>query len=264
MLSNRPQSSLTISIALSVFLLIVASCSVVPKDYPHDKPFIWDTKIHIEGNFSKEEKDVLESQLRTQLDDSMRTKTVYKLISFKKGSGGINRPVIENPPAFDSASAERSIIFMKALLNKLGYLRNSITYDPDTTIVKESDLPTQLRTTVNFYVQPNQLFRLDSISHVINNNELQALTDGSKKNTLIKKGDPFAQQLVSEELNRLVQLYRDNGYLKFSFEELSGVWDTLNLAILRPNVDPFDVEFLEELRRMQQERIAKLQFEGRN
>jgi outer membrane protein assembly factor BamA len=37
--------------------------------------------------------------------------------------------------------------------------------------------------------------------------------------------------------------------LKFGFEELSGVWDTLNLAILRPNVDPFDVEFLEELRR---------------
>src|SRR5262245_50105361 len=128
MLSNRPQSSLTLSIALSVLLLIVASCGVVPKDYPHDKPFIWDTKIHIDCNFSKEEKDILESQLRTQLDDSMKVKTTYKFISFKKGYGGINRPVRENPPAFDSASAERSIIFMKALLSKLGYLRNFISY----------------------------------------------------------------------------------------------------------------------------------------
>src|SRR6185436_7801672 len=166
MLANRPQSSLIPSIALSVLLLIVASCGVVPKDYPLNKPFVWDTKIHIEGNLSKTEKEVLESQLRTQLDDSMKAKTTYKFISFKKGYGGINRPVLENPPAFDSSSAERSIIFMRALLNKLGYLRNSISYDPDTTIVKENDMPTQLRTTVNFYVKPNQLFRLDSISHV--------------------------------------------------------------------------------------------------
>ena len=244
MLETRPQSSLTILIALSVLLLIVASCGVVPKDYPRDKPFVWETKFHIEGNLSKEDKEVLESQLRTQLDDSMRAKTVYKLFY-----RGINRPVLQNPPAFDSASAESSIIFMKALMNKLGYLRNSISYDPDTTVVKDGDRPPQLRTTVNFFVTTNQLFRLDSISHVINNNELQALTDASKQNTFLKKGDPFAQQLISEELNRLVQLYRENGYLRFSFEELSGVWDTLNLAILRPSVDPFDVQFLEELRR---------------
>jgi hypothetical protein len=244
MSETKPQSSLTILIALSVLLLIVASCGVVPKNYPRDKPFVWDTKFHIEGNLSKEDKEVLESQLRSQLDDSMRAKTVYKLLY-----RGINRPVLENPPAFDSASAERSVIFMTALMNKIGYLRNSITYDPDTAIVKDGDRPTQLRTTVNFFIKPNQLFRLDSITHVINNNELQALTDASKKNSFLKKGDPFAQQLISEELNRLVQLYRENGYLKFGFEELSGVWDTLNLAILRPSVDPFDVQFLEELRR---------------
>ncbi len=242
MLSARPQSSLFIT--LSVLLFIVASCSVVPRNYPVNKPFVWETNINIEGNLSKEDKEILESQLRTQLDDSMRAKTVYKLIY-----RGINRPVLENPPAFDSASAERSMLFMKALLNKLGYLRNSIRYDPDTTLVEDGDRPAQLRTTVNFYISPNQLFRLDSISHVINNNELQALTDASKKNTFLKKGNPFAQQLVSEELNRLVQLYRDNGYLRFGFQELSGVWDTLNLAILRPNVDPFDMQFLEELRR---------------
>lgn len=244
MSETRPQSSLTILIVLSVLFLVVASCGVIPKDYPRDKPFVWDTKFHIEGNLSKEDKDILESQLRSQLDDSMKAKTVYKLVY-----RGINRPVRENPPAFDSASAERSVIFMRALLNKLGYLRNSISYDPDTTIVNDGDRPTQLRTTVNFFITTNQLFRLDSISHVINNNELQALTDASKQNTFLKKGDPFAQQLISEELNRLVQLYRENGYLKFSFEELSGVWDTLNLAILRPSVDPFDVQFLEELRR---------------
>src|SRR6185436_16093553 len=159
MLANRPQSSLIPSIALSVLLLIVASCGVVPKDYPLNKPFVWDTKIHIEGNLSKTEKEVLESQLRTQLDDSMKAKTTYKFISFrfKKGYAGINRPIRENPPVFDSASADRSVIFMRALLSKLGYLRNSISYDPDTTVVK-SGQNIQFRTTVNFFVKTNQLF----------------------------------------------------------------------------------------------------------
>ncbi|HEY5970038.1 MAG TPA: BamA/TamA family outer membrane protein [Chitinophagaceae bacterium] len=253
MLEAKPQSSLTVTLAIVLLILVLASCKVIPKDYPIDKPFVFETNIKLEGNFTKEEKDALTSQLKSQLDDSLKAKTNYKFISlrFKKGYAGINRPILENPPAFDSASADRSTIFMKALLNKFGYLRNSISYNSiiDTIPVKADSTHPQLRTTVNFNITPNQLFRLDSISHVINNSDLQALTDASKSKTVIKKGDPFAQQLVSEELNRLVELYRENGYLKFSFEELSGVWDTLNLSILRPTIDPFDIEMLEELRR---------------
>ena len=77
--------------------------------------------------------------------------------------------------------------------------------------------------------------------------------------SVLKKGDPFAQQLISEELNRLVELYRENGYLKFSFEELAGVWDTLNLAILRPTIDPFDIQMLEELRRRRDSPTADIE-----
>ena len=221
---------------------MLASCTIVPKGYPVGKPFVYETKFNIQGNLSKEEKEVLTSQLKNQLDDSMRAKTVYKL--FYKG---INRQVLENPPAFDSASADRSILFMKALLNKIGYLRNTVDYDT-TTVLKDAN-PPQLRTTVTFNITTNQLFRIDSVSHVINNNDLQALTDANRSKIILKKNDPFAQQLVSGELNRLVDLYRENGYLKFSFEELAGVWDTLNLAILRPTIDPFDIQMLEELRR---------------
>ena len=237
---SKPLSSL--SICFITATLVLASCTVVPKGYPVGRPFVYETKFNIQGNLSKEEKEVLESQLRNQLDDSMRASTVYKLFY-----RGINRQVLENPPAFDSASADRSLLFMKALLNKLGWLRSTIDYDT-LTITKDTS-PLQLRTTVTFNVTTNQLFRIDSVSHVINNNDLQALTDANKSKSTLKKGDPFAQQLVSSELNRLVELYRENGYLKFGFEELAGVWDTLNLAILRPTIDPFDLEMLEELRR---------------
>ena len=242
MVEPKPLSSLIPFITAASFVLLLTSCGVVPKDYPVGKPFVYKTNINVEGKFSKDEKDALTAQLKNQLDDSMRVRTVYKL--FYKG---INRSVLANPPVFDSASADRSMLFMKSLLNKLGYLRDSISYDTALTIVESN--PPQLRTTVTFNVVPNQLFKIDSVSHVINNNELQALTAATKQKTLLKKGDPFAQHLISDELNRLVELYRENGFLKFSFEELAGVWDTLNLAILRPTIDPFDIVLLEELRR---------------
>jgi hypothetical protein len=192
MLEAKPQSSLTAATAIALVVFVLASCKVVPKDYPIDKPFVFQTNIKLEGNFTKEEKDALTAQLRNQLDDSMRAKTTYKLISlrFKKGYAGINRPRLENPPVFDSTSADRSTIFMKASLNKLGYLRNSISYTTtiDTVPIRADSTHPQLRTTVNFNVTPNQLFRIDSLSHVINNSELQALTDASKSKMLLKKG----------------------------------------------------------------------------
>src|SRR6188472_366375 len=166
MLEAKPQSSLTAAITIALVILVLASCKVIPKDYPIDKPFVFETNIKLEGNSTKEEKDALTTQLRNQLDDSMRAKTVYKLLY----KGRINSPVLENPPVFDSTSADRSTIFMKALLNKFGYLRNSISYNSiiDTIPIRSDSTHPQLRTTVNFNVTPNQLFKIDSISHVIN------------------------------------------------------------------------------------------------
>ncbi|HJS55073.1 MAG TPA: BamA/TamA family outer membrane protein [Chitinophagaceae bacterium] len=244
MLAARPQNSLPISITAISVVLLLASCKVVPKDYPRDKPFVYETNINLEGNFSKEDNAALISELNNQLDDSIRVRTVRKL--FYKG---FNTPVLVRPPVFDSTNADRSVIFMKAVLNKHGYLRNSISYDTAVTVKPEAK-PPQYRTTVTFNVSAGPLFRIDSISHVINNNELQALTDVSIQKSILKKGEPFDQQLISGELNRLVDLYRENGYLKFSFEELAGIWDTLNLAVLRPSFDPFEqIRMLEELRK---------------
>lgn len=164
-----------------------------------------------------------------------------------------------NPPVFDTASADRSMVFMKALLNSNGYFRNNIRYDTSMKILTESD-PPEHRTIVTFHVNPDKQFKLDSISQVINNQDLQALASAVKDKSYLKKGSPFSKQLVSEELNRLVELYRENGYLRFSFDELAGVWDTLNPAILRPSFDPFEqIRMLDELRRRRDTPTANIE-----
>jgi hypothetical protein len=86
MLEAKPQSSLTAAIAIALFILVLASCRVIPKDYPIDKPFVFQTNIKLEGNFTKEEKDALASQLKTNCMIAMRAKDVYKLFIQREGS----------------------------------------------------------------------------------------------------------------------------------------------------------------------------------
>src|SRR5512138_3329569 len=102
MLGSKPQSSFSYFIIAIFLTLFIGACKVIPKDYPRDKPFVFETNINIEGNLSKEERDNLESQLNNQLHDSMKARPVYKL--FYKG---FNRSVLVKPPVFDSANADQ-------------------------------------------------------------------------------------------------------------------------------------------------------------
>ena len=239
MLITKSHSNSTAALVSVILISFISSCGVVPKNYPYRKPFVFQTNINLEGSFSKEEKSQLKTQLEGQLDDSIRVRTI----------GQLYRSVLKRPPVYDSSNAERSVKFMNALLVSQGYFKDSISYDT-TLILKPADDPRQYRTIVNFYVKPGKQVKLDSISYVINNTELQVLTDANKQKTLLKKGDAFSKQTVLPELNRLVDVYRNNGYLRFSFDELVGVWDTLNVLLLQPSFDPFEqIQMLDSVRR---------------
>jgi outer membrane protein assembly factor BamA len=227
-LYNR--SALQISLA-GILLLCLASCSVVPKNFPKNKPFVYEYKINAEGNFTNAEKNDLETKLANQLDDSIHVRTARRFIY-----RGINRPVLNKPPLYDPANADRSIIFMRSLLNSLGYFKDTITYKTVTDTVNKN----QYRVTVNFRVKPGKVVKLDSISYNIKQSELQSITLASLKNGYLKKGEPFSKSTISVELDRLVDLYRNNGYLRFTREELQGLWDTLDVSLLQATIDPFE------------------------
>ena len=179
------------------------------------------------------------------MDDSIRVRTIPQLY----------RQLLKNPPVFDKAAADRSIVFMKALLNARGYFRDSSVYKTDT-VLKHHD---QLRTTVTFYVKPGKLVRLDSISYHLDHRDLQNLTDSSLPASLLKKGEAFSKITISNELDRLVEVYRNNGYMRFTREELMGLWDTLDVSLLRPDLDPFaQVEILQKLMERRQNPTANL------
>jgi outer membrane protein insertion porin family len=242
---NIPHS---LKVILAGFIVIgMFSCSdVIPRKYPKNTPFVYKYNINVEGNLKKEEKETLETALAKQLDDSIGVRTTRKFF----------RSILNSPPIYKHENADRSVSFMNALMVSLGYFYDTITYDADTLFKS----PDQYRTTVNFNVKTGTLVTLDSIDHVINHPDLQRLTDSTEKESLLKKGGAFAKGVVTGEGDRLVELYRNNGYLRFTREELMGLWDTLDVSLLQPSSDPFEqIEILQKLTERRKKPTANIE-----
>ncbi|HEX7847775.1 MAG TPA: BamA/TamA family outer membrane protein [Chitinophagaceae bacterium] len=243
MLAGQPFNIFSLLKAFLAGIIVMAfhSCSVVPRNYPANTPFVYDYKINVEGNLKSEEKENLETALAKQLDDSIAVRTTRKL--FYRFT--FNRPVLDQPPVYKSDNADKSLTYMRALMASLGYFYDSSTYTTDTVFVE----PDQYRTTVNFTVKPGKLTTLDSIHHRINHPDLQRLADSTMKESLLKKGHPFAKGVITAEGDRLVELYRNNGYMRFGRDDMMGLWDTLDVSLLQPSLDPFaQLELLQKLK----------------
>jgi hypothetical protein len=235
---------------LLVLLLIFSSCGVVVKNYPRNQPHVFKTTIKVDGKFSREERDAITSKLKGQLDDSLKSRTVSKLIY----------STLRNPPLFDKVYADNSKLYMKALLNSMGYWKDSIHYD---TLLQRTRKD-QERVTINFRVSPGTQVLLDSISYTFKNPELQTLVNRNREASKLKKGVPFSKSVVAEELDRLVELFRNNGYLRFTREELVGVWDTLDVNLLRPTADPIEqLRIWQQLQRESKQPKANLEIKLR-
>lgn len=235
---------------LIFLLLLCTGCfTVTVKNYPQKKPFVFQTNIHVKGDLGADEKKELELQLAQQLHDSIRVRAISKAIGWDNGPKFFYE-VLNNPTPFDSLHASQSVQFMQTLLNTLGYYRDSSYF---TTKIKPRNDSNELRTIVDFYVYPGAPTRLDSIAYRLNADTaglsrrqqqnldtLQSITDGVKDAATIKKGDHFSRYKLATERDRLADVYRNNGYLRFSEEELLIVWDTVGIELLRPTIDPIE------------------------
>jgi outer membrane protein assembly factor BamA len=237
------------SVLIAVSLL---SCKtpVIVKKYQPGKPFVYQTNIKVIGNFTNEERDRLASRLKSQLDDSMRSRAVSKVFW----------SVMKSPPAYDITNADKSIIYMRALLVSLGYFKDTITYSSSTDTVRSD----QYRTTIDYTVKPGKLVHIDSFSYNLKNAELQKIAIDNKDKALVKKGAPFAKSAISAELDRLVEMYREKGYLRMGREDLYGLWDTLDISLLRPTTDPFEqLEILQRIKALKENPKANLEIKLR-
>ncbi len=201
------------------FACMLASCTVV-KNASEGK-FVFNNKIILQGDISKDEKKRLESDLNDYWDDSLKAKRVRQF-------GVITK--IKDPQRFDTTNLQRTRVFMNSYLNSQGYynaeLRDSIAAEKDDS----------LRITPVMLINPGKRLTIDSFGFDLADTLLQKYTLQAPTQTLLRKGEPFTRQLIATELDRLVAWYRENGYYKISREDLvahvdttEGLFDTVYL-----------------------------------
>lgn len=215
-----------------ILLCILASCTV-PRRYQKDTPFVYKTEIDIhspeplEGDVKHDLKD----QLYYQLDDSLKVRTVLAV--------RIIPPFfyyrLNNPPVFDTSYLSRSKSFMHALLNSRGFFNAHIEEQYHIDTIKD-----QQRVHIRFQVNTEKVYRLDSIGYQLSTPEFQELAGKHIDASLLKKGEPYSLSAISSELDRLLTLYRNNGYYKVTKEDLVAEHDTVAAALINPLLDPFE------------------------
>ncbi|MBC7902571.1 MAG: hypothetical protein H7Y27_04085, partial [Gemmatimonadaceae bacterium] len=220
-------------------MMASASGCLTPKKYPVNKPFVFKTNINIEGNLPAGERSDLETRLQNQLDDSLRTRIVT-IIPFVRQ--------LVKPPLFDSGSAAKSVQYMNNLLYSFGYYKATVSWDSSITEIQD-----QKRVTVDFSVVPGKSYKFDSIAFALEDSVLQSIALARASGTYLKKGDPYSVEIISLELDRIVDIFRNQGFYKFSKDDLEAQRDTVFAALIDPSLDPFErLQLLQEAERRQE------------
>lgn len=248
--------SMNLSRATALFpiltlLLWLSACGV--KNFPKETPFVFENKIDIiSPDLDKNEKTILRGKLTTQLADSLQVRVREKFIILKN---------VIDPAAFDTNYARQSADNMDIYLKTIGYYNGKTAYSyVIDTIPAKSRTATQYRTTTTFTVNTGAPFRIDTVSFDFEDpaypqytRALQQLADSTRPLSALKPGEPFSEQLAIQELERLVELFRNNGYVNFSRDHLILEADTVFLPLLNPFLDPFErVAVLQEAQKRRQ------------
>jgi outer membrane protein insertion porin family len=205
------------------------------RNYQKGKPFVYFNNIKLESNqLSKDDRSIVTDGLYNQLDDSMRTVVKQSFLISKR---------LETPPVFDTAFAQQSARNMEIYLKTIGYYNGTASFDSIVDSVhKDNPNKLQIRVATTFKVNTGPVFRIDSIALIPNDSNraeivpILELTRQYQSETFLKKGMPFSEALISSEMDRLVTLYRNNGYFNMTRDALYADVDTAFLGLLDPNL----------------------------
>ena len=225
--------NVNILLFLGVLLTVNPSCTVV-KQYPKDKPFLFENTVNIKGDVPKDKKPDYTADLMTQLEDSAKVNENTEL-PWPNAPWVIPVNVIKRPPVFDSVAAVQSTVNMRNYMVSKGYRQAFVSFDSS---LKVSD--DQQRVKVNYTVDAGKLYTIDSIAFVFPDSNLNALVKSNEDKTLLKKGEPFDYDLVDQELNRLINIFKNNGFYRITRDEVVVEADSSFAELIDPTIDPFE------------------------
>jgi len=222
--------SLLARLCLVSLLFFLSSCADVKKalvhDYPKQIPFVFENKIILKDAENKAAQQSFGLELNNYWDDSLQVKRIRQFGLFS---------TIVQPITYQPERMARTLQYMQAFLASKGY--HQAVLDPQ---VSTDTINNEWRTKITMWVNLNKKTLLDTITYALNQPTLQKLAMDNRASSYLKKGDAFSNENVNNELDRLVALFRSNGYYYFTKEKIFAEIDTVNQALMQLKLDPLD------------------------
>ena len=182
-------------------------------DKPNKKILGIPFKLYLHEMASEKPDSIFEEWLRRK---SKRKKLLNKILSpkqvneIKRYKSSFNKWLKKNgeaPVFVDSSTIAKNIERFKQYFKNKGFFNTHVE-------VKKRLLPNQ-KGIVQYLIQTDNQYTIESIREEINSPALDSLYNLSFKNRLIKKGDPFNINTFEAERNRLINYFRNNGVYNF-------------------------------------------------
>jgi hypothetical protein len=211
-------------------LFLLNACVDIKKavihDYPKQSSFVYDNKVLIMDADNNIEAQALSNELANYWDDSVKVKQVRQF--------GVFNTILQ-PIPLQVDKLEPSVQFMKNYLATKGY--NHPILKP---IVKVDTIHNEWRAYLSMEIYLNKKTIIDTVVYQLNDTLLQSIASKNTNLAYIKKGMPFSNESINNELDRLVELFRANGYYFFTKEKIFAEVDTLDQNLMELNLDPLD------------------------
>ena len=237
-------------------LFLLNACADLKKavihDYPKQMSFVYDNKVVIKDGNNNIEALALANELSNYWDDSIKAKQVRQF--------GVFNTILQ-PLRYQEDKLEPSSQFMKNYLATKGYNQPILT-----PIVKVDTVKEEWRARITMEIRLNKKTLIDSVVYELNDSLLQSIANKNTAFAYVKKGMVYSNESINNELDRLVELFRANGYYYFTKEKIFTEVDTLNQQLMELNLDPLDQinQVLVAQKIEKEQPLWKLSFQLRN
>lgn len=138
---------------------------------------------------------------------------------------------VEPPVVYDSTLVRRTVLNMKSFLFNRGYFYARIN---DTVKFRDQ------KAYVTYRVETGISYLINKINLDIDDPEIKRVVSEVMNETVLRTGQPFSMTLLDVERSRLTNTMRNNGFYKFSNENITFLLDTLNKEYFRNVENPFE------------------------
>ena len=125
----------------------------------------------------------------------------------------------EPPVIFSDALADRSRRNIEQMLVNDGYLHATVDFDCEKREKKKRAIAT-------YYLHERERYYVSDITLNTTDSALSSFIDFSSEESFLRPGMPFSVDGMEQERNRLVELFKNNGYYRFQKDYITFTADT--------------------------------------